>query len=107
MHFYTMNIIEENDSEYKSELKLWENTDNNIWLEVGYFDQEDPYSTHGIALTQSDAVALIKELTRLVGYVPTSQIKAPAQEIQKPEGKQLTIDPAPTLPSRVNWGKVS
>ena len=117
-----MNIIEENDSEYKSELKLWENTDNNIWLEVGYFDAEDPYSTHGIALTQSDAVALIKELTRLVGYVPTSQIKHEQPKINQAstEGKsrfinqpptsdqpaqQLTIDGSPALPSRVNWGK--
>lgn len=64
MVIYTMTIIEETDSEYKSELKLWENTDGKIWLEVGLGDNE-PCLNQGITLTKNDALALAKELERL------------------------------------------
>jgi hypothetical protein len=65
MHFYTLTIMEETESEYKSELKVWENDSGNIWLQVGYDDNE-PYSTQGIPLTPTDARALINELSRIL-----------------------------------------
>lgn len=57
--------MEENDSQYRSELKLWENDHGNIWLQVGY-DDDDPCMTQGISLTKEDAHALINELQRIL-----------------------------------------
>jgi hypothetical protein len=91
MHFYTMTILEETESEYQSELKLWENKDGKIWIQVGYDDNE-PHGSHGIPITTDDARALINELSRLL-----KTMEPPVQEVKQPLGQQLPI-------SKVNWG---
>lgn len=91
MHFYTMTITSEIESEYRSELKLWENSGGDIWIQIGYDDNDDPYSTQGMAITTDDAKALIAELTRLIKQTETA---APAAL-----GQQLP------LLQKVNWNK--
>lgn len=119
MHYYMLTISEETESEFKSELQVWENREGKLWIQIGDEPME-PHGVHGMTLTKDDAVALIKELTRLVGYVPTQQIKTEQPKINQAstEGKsrfinqpptsdqpaqQLTIDGSPTPPSKVNW----
>lgn len=106
MHRYYMEIREETENN-PSGLKLWINDKSNIYLEVGQLDDEDaPYYTGFITLTPDDARALIGELTRMVKQIepeqPAFKRNGSADPV-KPEGKQLTIDPAPTLQSKVNW----
>jgi hypothetical protein len=91
MHYYIMNILEETESEHQSELKLWLNDKDKIYLEVGPVDNEDPHHMGFITLTKDDARALSKELNRLLNTM---------QEDESPQvGKQLYIQ-------KVNWGQI-
>lgn len=94
MHYFTMKIIEETDSEYKAELTLWENTDSKIYVQIGY-DDNDPYSTQGICITANDARALINELSSIV------------KSIEGTDDRHLTLTPPSQTktPSKVNWSK--
>lgn len=98
MHFYTMTILEETESECRSELKLWENAKGHIWMQIGY-GEDDPCTTQGIPLTADDARALIGELTRLVKEIePTDKsYKTLTPSSHEPNVGQLPI------PSKVNW----
>jgi hypothetical protein len=95
MHFYTLTIMEETESEYKSELKLWENTDGNIWLQIGY-DDNDPITTQGIPLTPNDARALISELSRILEGIEGNQQRILGELLkQSDKGQGMRTDLVP------------
>lgn len=81
MVLLTMTIIEEENSEYRSELKLWRNADGKIWIQVGY-DETDPYATQGIPITTDDAKALINELQRLVKNIEGTETEQQAKQLK-------------------------
>lgn len=63
-----MTIIEETESEYKTELKLWENSHGKIWIQCA-IDETEPTGIQGLEITTNDAKALIQELTRIVNSI--------------------------------------
>lgn len=92
MHYYQMTIREETESEYVSELKLWENTEGKIWIQIS-MDESDPCQLQGLAITKDDARVLIQELTRMLKGI----------EGELATGKQLTLTPDAAVPQKVKW----
>lgn len=105
MHFYTMTIREETEGSNQSELKLWANDQDKIYLEVGPINNEDaPYHMGFITLTPDDVRALINELTRLVNEIEPADTSPKDQLTLTPPSHNLSTGQLP-LPSKVNWSK--
>lgn len=126
MNYRMLIIREEIESEYQSEMKLWPNTDGDIWIQIS-IDETDPYSTQGMAITTDDARALIAELTALVKDIGAHQPRInqastkgktlssnqQSTNDQPAKARQLTLtqpshDPGNEqvpIPSKVNWNK--
>lgn len=94
------------DDEFENRLKLYENSQGKIYLEVGANDSEDaPYYTGAITLNADDARSLIGELQRLLkGMEGHEKKNEPQQRAASPVAKQLTLSPEQPI-QKVNWNK--
>lgn len=87
-----MTIVEEKESEYRSRLSLWRNTENEVYIEVGLDGEEnDPYSQQSIVLGVHDARILLLELRRIISEIESeaetvTQTKTQSQANALPNG---------------------
>lgn len=98
-----MTIVEEKESEYRSRLSLWRNTENEVYIEVGLDGEEnDPYSQQSIVLGVEDAKILLLELSRIIAEIEEETQDEPevTHALKKDANGQLKLMPAKDQPKK-------
>jgi hypothetical protein len=77
-----MTFIEDTDSEEKTCLKLWRNTKDEIYFEMGPDGNPDPFMNQFMVLDTEDAEVLAGELMRII-----REIREDQEDTEQPDKK--------------------
>ena len=98
---YYMTLVEETDNQYKTCLKFWRNTDDEIYFEMGFEDENEYPTTQAMCLDVQDCETMIAELQRIVDEIKALGVPSndgggyremtppPKPKKKKPQGETL------------------
>ena len=99
MHYMT--LVEEHENEYKTCLKFWRNTNDEIYFEMGFDNEEDPMMIRSMELDVYDCEVMVAELQRIISEIKGTPHREMTEGVERNDGTPLReMTPPPAEPKK-------